>query len=141
MAPTSVHPPDDNFGGRSFLTSLTRLIGTDPDLDPRNGQGLTDFAKKMPKPNTAFICTLLNFIPGLPSNMFKLFFSFLTVFSLFYAQSCDVATTRGALQAVHVRGRQRTATCDVTARGRPCPSRERLSPSRCQGNVLTPSRC
>ena len=92
----------------------------------------------MPQPNTAFICTLLNSIPGLPSNMFKLFFSFLTVFSLFYAQSCHVATTRGALQAVYVRGRQGTATCDVNALGRPCPSRERLSPSRCQGNALTP---
>ena len=47
--------------------------------------------------------------------MFNIFFSFLTVFSLVFAQSCDVATMRGALQDVHVRGRQGTATCDVTA--------------------------
>ena len=58
-------------------------------------------------------------------------------FSVFYTRSCEVTTTRGVLQSVHVRGRQGTATCDVTAHGGPCPSRERLYPSRCQGDALT----
>ena len=58
-------------------------------------------------------------------------------FSVFYTRSCEVTTTRGVLQSVHVHGRHGTATCDVTALGGPCPSRERLYPSRCQGDALT----